>query len=194
MLDQRERKVTVLVITKCRVEAENKHLRNTSAKPAANNAAAIQWPELLKYFRMKGDQARMPPPYPPPRAGEGRVGDAAPTRRMFKRRLLGHPPSATLDTSCLNPEFAEAARASARAVMRLRLRSSAKKPRPLRRIRVRKISLGSQCTSGNTVWNSTGNHRFGVVIKTARRATRQHSATNAHCRANDPTCSITAEE
>src|SRR5260370_1979078 len=136
---------------------------------------------------MKGNQARIPPPYPPPPAGEGRVGGAATTRRRFKRRLLGHPPSGTLDTSCLKPEFAEAARESARAVMRLRLRSSAKKPRPVRRIRARKISLGSQCTSGKTVWNSTGNHRFGVVIKTERRATQHHRATTGHHRPNTPT-------
>src|SRR6266853_5072160 len=183
MLDQRERKVTVLVITKCRVEARKQPPAKHQPKTRREQCRRDPMAGIVEILPHEGRPSAHP---------QGAM--AAPTRRMFKRRLLGHPPSATLDTSCLKPEFAEAARASARAVMRLRLRSSAKKPRPLRRIRVRKISLGSQCTSGNTVWNSTGNHRFGVVIKTARRATRQHSATNAHCRANDPTCSITADE
>jgi hypothetical protein len=50
------------------------------------------------------------------------------------------------------------------------------------RIRPRNIGLGSQCITGNTVWNSTGNHRFGLVTKTARRATRLHSRRRQHWR------------
>ena len=37
---------------------------------------------------------------------------------------------------------------------------------------------GSQCASGMTVWNSTGNQRFGVVMKIPLCATRHASARN----------------
>src|SRR5262249_26172715 len=105
------------------------------------------------------------------------LGDRTP----ISRRLLGHPPSLTLDTLYSNLWTLNAARAampSSAAVIRFRLASSAKKWRPVRRISLRKIGLGNQCTNGRTVWNSTGNHLLGVVRNTALRATRAHSEMN----------------
>jgi hypothetical protein len=108
--------------------------------------------------------------------------------------LLGQPASATLPTAKAKPSTAAAIARSSPLDTRLRFDSSAKNARPVRRINSRKADFGSQWTSGSTVWNSIGNQRFGVVMKTHRRATRAHSLTNALWLLAEPTCSSTAEE
>ena len=58
----------------------------------------------------------------------------------------------------------------------------------------RNVVGGSQCTSGSTVWNSTGKPRFGVVTNNVLRVTRHNSFKNWAWFAWLPTCSRTALE
>jgi hypothetical protein len=92
VLDQRQYKVAVLVIAKCAVEAckqpTPKHQRKTRREQCRRNPML----GIVEILAHQGSQARIP-----------QGATAAPTRRMFNSRLLGHPPNTTLDTSCLKP-------------------------------------------------------------------------------------------
>src|SRR5262249_24189210 len=96
-------------------------------------------------------------------------------RRPVSKMLLGHPQSDTDDTLNANPLIRALIARTSLAESKCRLASSAKKLYPVARISARNAFFGSQWTIGSSVWNSIGNHRFGVVKKAHCRATRQHS-------------------
>src|SRR5581483_4141829 len=112
----------------------------------------------------------------------------------MSNRLLGHAHSETESISNRKLRTRRAIRARSARDNKLRLASSEKNASPTRSRKPRNDDFGSQCASGNCVWNSTGNQRFGVVKNTALRATRAHSRTKTSWRSNAPTCSSTADE
>ena len=110
------------------------------------------------------------------------------------RRFAGQPARPTLHTLMFSSPASAAIRLSSRTESRFKFSSEAKNSSPLMLQILRNMRGGSQCASGMTVWNSTGNQRFGVVMKIPLRATRHASARNFVCLSRLPTCSRTALE